>query len=438
MGNNEEPPADAGGSDKMNPFRGNLFENLRMGLDTLWQHKLRSLLTILGVVIGTMTVIVIAAFVSGIDARVSKEIESFGTNSIYIYRFDPSFNINPTQEERMRKPLSYDDTLAIAAECPSVAYAAAFMSPVDFFGGPFTQRINVRYHDIEMSNAAVQGASPSYFKMGVTNLDEGRYFTDEENARHANVLVIGRDVANTLFPFTNAIDQPVTINGRAYQVVGVLAERDVFLIGAEDPNNENKAVYLPYLTLRKLYPEVNDNFVLAQGRPGLMNEAEEEIRDLLRRRRKVEFGKPDNFSISTSEQILSQFGAITGGVFALMVAISSVGLLIGGIGVMNIMLVSVTERTREIGVRKAMGARRRDIIVQFLIEAATLTGLGGLLGIAFGTVIALLIQMIMPTYIPLWAPVVGFVVSVGLGLTFGLWPAWKAARLNPIEALRYE
>lgn len=409
-----------------------------MGLDTLWQHKLRSLLTILGVVIGTMTVIVISAFVSGIDDRVSKEIESFGTNSIYIYRFDPGFNFNPTQEERMRKPLSYEDNLAIQAECPSVTYSAAFMSPVDFFGGPFTQRVNVRYRDVEMSNATVQGASPSYFKMGVTNIGEGRYYTDEENSRHASVLVIGNDVANTLFPFSNALDQQVTINGKSYTVVGVLAERDVFLTGAEDPNNENKVVYMPYLTLRKLYPEVNDNFVLAQARPGLMNEAVEEVRELLRRRRKVAFGDADNFGISTSEQILSQFGAITGGVFALMVAISSVGLLIGGIGVMNIMLVSVTERTREIGVRKAMGARRRDIIVQFLIEAATLTGLGGLLGIIVGCVIALLIQIVMPTHIPLWAPVVGFVVSVGLGLTFGLWPAWKAARLNPIEALRFE
>jgi len=419
-------------------YGGSFFENVRMGLDTLWQHKLRSFLTVLGVVIGTMTVIVIAAFVSGIDQRVAKEIESFGTNSIYVYRFDPGFNFNPSAEERMRKPLSYDDMQAIAADCPSVAYAAAFMTPVDFFGGPFTERVYVRNRDIVMKNAAVQGASPSYFKMGVTNIAEGRYFTDEENAVHANVVVIGNDVANTLFPYHNAIDQSVSINGRMYRVVGVLAERDIFLVGAEDPNNENKAVYMPYLTLRKLYPDVDDNFVMAQAHAGKMDAAVEEIRELLRRRRKVAFDKPDNFGISTSDQILTQFAAITGGIFALMVAISSVGLLIGGIGVMNIMLVSVTERTREIGVRKAIGARKRDIIAQFLIEAGTLTGLGGLLGIVVGSGLALLIQMLMPTYIPLWAPIVGFVVSVGLGLVFGLWPAWKAARLNPIDALRYE
>jgi putative ABC transport system permease protein len=419
-------------------FKGSIFENLRMGLDTLRQHKLRSLLTVLGVVIGTMTVIVIAAFVSGIDARVSKEIESFGTNSIYIYRFDPGFNFDPTAEERMRKPISYEDTVAIQAECPSVIYSAAFMSPVDFFGGPFTERVNVRYRGIEMTNAAVQGASPTYFRMGVTNIAEGRYFSDEENTRHANVAVIGSDVANTLFPFSNAVEQDISINGRNYRVVGVLAARDVFLVGAEDPNNENKAVYLPYLTVRKLYPDVDDNFVMAQARPGMMAAAVEEVRELLRRRRRVAYDKPDNFGISTSDQIISQFQAITSGVFALMVAISSVGLLIGGIGVMNIMLVSVTERTREIGVRKAMGARRRDIIIQFLIEAATLTGIGGVLGVLVGAGIALLIQTIMPTYIPLWSPVVGFLVSVGLGVVFGLWPAWKAARLNPIEALRYE
>jgi putative ABC transport system permease protein len=422
----------------MRLFRGSIYENLLMALDTLRLHKLRSLLTVLGVVIGTMTVIVIAAFVSGIDARVSKEIESFGTNSIYIYRFDPGFNFNPSAEERMRKPISYDDTLAIQAECPSVALVAAFMSPIDFTAGPFTERVNVRYHQIEMTNAAVQGASPAYFKMGVTTVAEGRYYTEDENQRHAKVVVLGRDVANVLFPFSNALDQEISINGRNYRVIGVLAERDIFLVGAEDPNNENKAVYMPYLTLQKLYPEVDDNFVLAQAHPGKMNQAEEEVRELLRRRRKVPYGKPDNFGISTSDQILDQFAAITGGVFALMVAISSVGLLIGGIGVMNIMLVSVTERTREIGVRKAIGAHKRDIVLQFLIEAATLTGLGGLLGILLGCGIALLIKTFMPTYIPLWAPVVGFTVSVGLGVVFGLWPAWKAARLNPIEALRYE
>ena len=422
----------------MTLFGGSFFENVRMGLDTLWQHKLRSFLTILGVIIGTMTVIVIAAFVSGIDQRVEKEIESFGTNSIYIYRFDPGFNFNPSAEERMRKPLSYEDAVAIGNECPSIIYSAAFMSPVDFFGGPFTERVWVRYRDIEMKNAAVQGASPSYFRMGVTNLGEGRYFTDEENALHSNVVVIGSDVANTLFPFSNAIGQDLSINGRQYRVIGVLAQRDIFLVGAEDPNNENKAVYMPYLTLRKLYPDVDDNFVMAQAHAGRMTEAVEEVRELLRRRRKVAYGAADNFGISTSDQILTQFAAITGGVFALMVAISSVGLLIGGIGVMNIMLVSVTERTREIGVRKAIGARKRDIVLQFLIEAATLTGIGGIMGILVGSALALLIQMIMPTYIPLWSPVVGFVVSVGLGVGFGLWPAWKAARLNPIEALRYE
>ncbi|HEX6622103.1 MAG TPA: ABC transporter permease [Pyrinomonadaceae bacterium] len=419
-------------------LRADFFENLRMALDTLRSNKLRSFLTILGVVVGTMTVIVIAAFVAGIGNRVEKEIESFGTNSIYAYRFDPGFNINPSAEERMRKPLSYEDALAMKAECPSVTHVAPFISPVDFLGGTFAERVNVRRRDIEMTNATVQGTLPDYFRMGVATVSEGRFFGDEENTRRADVAVIGRDVANTLFPFTGAVEQEITINGRDYRVVGVLAERETFLVGAEDPNNENKAVYLPYLTIKKLYPDVDDNFIMAQAAPGRMNEAVEEVREVLRKRRKVPFDKPDNFGISTSDQIIEQFGAITGGVFALMVAISGVGLLIGGIGVMNIMLVSVTERTREIGVRKAIGARRRDIVTQFLIEAATLTGLGGVLGILLGSGIALLIQTIMPTHIPLWAPVVGFAVSVGLGLGFGLWPAWKAARLNPIEALRYE
>ncbi|HEV2761491.1 MAG TPA: ABC transporter permease, partial [Pyrinomonadaceae bacterium] len=183
-------------------FHSAVYENMLMALDTLRQHKLRSFLTVLGVVIGTMTVIVIAAFVAGIDARVSKEIESFGTNSIYAYRFDPGFNVNPSAEERMRKPLSYEDALAIQAECPSVTYVAPFMSPVDFTAGPFTERVAVRRREVEMNNATVQGTLPAYFKMGVTTIAEGRYFTEGENEQRAEVAVIGRDVANTLFPYT--------------------------------------------------------------------------------------------------------------------------------------------------------------------------------------------------------------------------------------------
>jgi putative ABC transport system permease protein len=418
--------------------RSDLRENILMAVDTLWENKLRSFLTILGVVVGTMTVIVIAAFVSGIDTQVSKEIESFGTNSIYIFKFNPGFNFNLSAEERMRKPISAEDAIAIGNECPSVINVAAFMSPVDFLQGPMAERVKIRYQDTEMVNATVQGMFPSYSRMGIIDVTEGRFFTDGENATRSDVCVIGRDVANTLFPMINALEKEIVINGRNYRVIGVLKKRDSFIQPSDDPGNENRSVYIPYETIRKVYPNVKENFVIAQSIPGKVDQAVDEIRQVLRKRRKVPYSQPDNFGVDTSQGIIDQFKAITSGVFLLMIAISSVGLLIGGIGVMNIMLVSVTERTREIGVRKAIGARKQDIVLQFLIEAATLTGIGGLMGILLGWLTAQIVKIFLPTYVPLWAPLVGFFVSVALGVGFGLWPAWKAARLDPIEALRYE
>ncbi len=416
----------------------NWLENVWMALDTLRQHKLRSFLTILGVIIGTMTVIVIAAFVSGIDARVATEIQSFGTNSMYIYKFDPGFNFAPTYEERTRKPLSFEDAMAIKNECSSVTNAAPMISPVDFTQGPMVERVQVKYRENQMSNATVQGTMPDFFKMGTSEIEEGRFFNESDNAVRADVVVIGSDVANTLMPMISALEKEITINSRQYRVIGVMKKRDNFLVSGEDPGNENKAVYLPYASLMKIYPNLEDHFIMATAEKGKLDEAEEEIRQVLRKRRKVSYSSPDSFGISTADNIVKQFQSITGGVFLLMVAISSVGLLVGGIGVMNIMLVSVTERTKEIGIRKAIGAKKRDIILQFLVEAATLTGLGGVLGIFFGWIVAELVKLVMPTFIPLWAPITGFVVSVVLGVGFGLWPAIKAAKLDPIEALRYE
>jgi putative ABC transport system permease protein len=195
---------------------------------------------------------------------------------------------------------------------------------------------------------------------------------------------------------------------------------------------------MPFGTARKLKPNADDIFILATARAGRMDQAKDQITDLLRVRRQVPFDKPNNFGLSTADSIIGQFRSITQGVAIAMIVISSVGLMIGGIGVMNIMLVSVTERTREIGIRKAIGAKRSDILTQFLIEAMTLTGIGGIIGLFIGWLLTLLIGLVFPSYVPLWAPVVGFVVSVGIGLIFGIFPAWKAARLDPIESLRYE
>jgi putative ABC transport system permease protein len=410
--------------------RQDIGESLAMALQALRAHKFRSFLTVLGVVIGTMTVMVISSFIAGLDHKFRQEVEVFGTNTIFVYKFTPGIRLgNPSREERMRKPITYEDAMAIREQCPSVKYVAPFMGP-DFS--------KVRYQDQELYVTQVQGTLPEYERMSTVAISEGRFFTDTENQHREDVCVIGADIADKFFPGMQALGKQILINDKPFTVIGVLEKQENFFASEEDGANQNRSVYVPYETMRKMYPQEKDNFVMVQAEPGKMDQAIDEIRQLLRRRRNVPHDKEDNFGISTPDAIAAQFRQITGGIAILMFAISSIGLLIGGIGVMNMMLVSVTERTREIGVRRCLGARRRDIMWQFLIEAMSLTGSGGLIGIAIGWGLSLLVNLILPVYVPTWAPAAGLCVSVSIGLIFGMWPAMRAARLDPVEALRYE
>jgi putative ABC transport system permease protein len=418
----------------MKILRNDIYENLRMALSTLLANKLRSFLTVFGVVIGIITVMLIASIISGIDVSVKKEVESFGTRSMYLSKYNPGIHIGRlSREERMRKELTYDDSIALSG-LPTVELSVPFLDITNNF---FGQKLLVSGGGKTTAGVALQGTLPDFEKAGTQVISEGRFFSDSESDNRENVCVIGSKVADDFFPYSSAVGQEIKVGADQFRIVGVLQKREQFLFsgGSDDQNN---VIYLPFSVAKKLKPNADDIYVLAVAKPGMMDEAKDQVRDLLRVRRQVPFAAPDNFGMETSESILDNFRSITSGLAIAMVVISSVGLMVGGIGVMNIMLVSVTERTREIGVRKAIGARRSDIMWQFLIEAATLTGIGGLVGLSIGWLLTLLLRLLLPSYVPLWAPIGGFIASVGIGLIFGIWPAWKAARLDPIESLRYE
>ncbi len=418
----------------MSIIRGDIYENLKMAMSTLLGNKLRSFLTVFGVVIGVITVMLIASIISGIDVSVKKEVESFGTRSIFISKYNPGIHVGRlSREERMRKELTYDDAIALST-LPAIEISVPFLDITNNF---FGQKLLVSGNGKTTASVALQGTLPEFERAGTQIVTEGRFFNQSENDTKQDVCVIGSKVADDFFPFGSPVDQTIKIGSDDFRVVGVLEKRDQFL-GGGGSDDQNNVIYLPFSVAKKLKPNADDIFILAVGRSGMMDEAKDQARDMLRVRRQVAFAAPDNFGMETAESILDNFRSITAGLAIAMVVISSVGLMVGGIGVMNIMLVSVTERTREIGVRKAIGAKRSDILWQFLIEAATLTGIGGLVGLSIGWLLTFLLRLIMPSYVPLWAPVGGFIASVGIGLIFGIWPAWKAARLDPIESLRYE
>jgi len=405
-----------------------------MALGTIREHKLRSFLTVLGVIIGTGTVIAVGSIITGLDSTISNIFRSMGPNTMLVFKFSigPRFG-HLSSEERLRKPLSLENARAVAERCPSVEYVSPYLLPPNLFTRGGINR--ARYKGDEIYDFQFGGTEEGY-AAGGTVMTSGRFISDTDNKHHLPVVVIGEDIRKSWFPSVDPVGKSIEINGHQLQVIGAM-ERPA----ASFPGEEDRRLLLPYFTMKKMFPNAKENMLVVIARAGMLAPAMDEVRNILRIERRVPYDKPDSFSISTPQQMLEDFRSIMAVTAIVMVVLSSIGLLVGGIGVMNIMLVSVTERTREIGVRKAVGAKRSDIIVQFLTEAVVLTGLGGLLGMTLGWLISLASHLIfpnLPTSVPLWAVVMGIAVSVSVGLFFGIWPAAKAARLDPVEALRYE
>jgi putative ABC transport system permease protein len=406
-------------------------ENLKMALDTLLTHKFRSFLTILGIVVGVMVVIVIGSLISGVKASLISQIESLGANNILAMHINMAqIGGRPTREERMRKPLTVEDAKSIKEQCPSV-------QDVGWIGIPWSTRISIKYKDNTVRGGDFVGVSTNLPDVYNLKIENGRFFTETEEDHKIPVAILGPDTAKSLFGDADPIGKQIIVKDHPFTVLGVTEKSKLGSMVSQADNY----VYIPYGTFHKMLPAEKTHELIIQARSGKRSQAMDEAESLLRRRRGVKRSEPNNFSLTTADSLVKQVDQFTGTIGIIAMAISSVGLLVGGIGVMNIMLVSVTERTREIGVRKAIGATKRDIVLQFLFEAMTLTGIGGIFGIILAIAISLIIIALLPALpamIPLWAVITGLTASVAIGLVFGVWPARKAAQLDPIEALRYE
>jgi putative ABC transport system permease protein len=413
-------------------------EEFLLALDTLRRNKLRSSLTILGIVIGITTVITVTAVINGLNDNVLAGVRELGSDTIICYRFPWASLSRPPSEWFNRKELQPEWADDIA-KMPHVAAASPSMRIfIPQFGSGTS---DVRRGAYRAQNVILQGNSPSIDQIFDLKVAHGRSFNETDTERRSPVVMLGYDTARTLFPESsvNAVGQEVTIDGQLFTVIATMEKRKQGISGGSNP--EDNIAVMPVTTLRKLHPNQKDYVIFVKAKdPNNVAEAVEETRDMLRRKRRLSNGKPDDFALFTSDYFLDLWNKISGLIFILMFAVASVGLIVGGIGVMNIMLVSVTERTREIGVRKAIGAKRGNILAQFLIEAVTLSAIGGVIGVLLGSGITLLMEygLKFPASLSIAWIVAALVLCAMIGIVFGVYPAWKAARLDPVEALRYE